>query len=1075
MVQSTGALPSLSLIVLPSHDEGWARLALDSIVAQNYPRLQVVCFARSTASPAPCALVLPYRDHQGPGEGLEQAVRACSGELVGWLSEGDCCWRDSLWTVGRAAAAHPGFGLYVGNGLWQGPGSDSLRPFNPRHLALNRRALQAGADYLCQPAVFVRRTAWEEAGGADPALRHAVDWDLLRRVAARHPAVLINEFLAVRASPESDEPRLETLWRALEIARLAPPVPGKGLPASHCHALVAGLTDATRSTPLNVLALHLDEVVKVLHRGRGELVGHADGFPVEGDAQDVTYLPFVCPGTPRRPELSADDSWPSFSIVTPSFNQARFLPETIDSILGQGYPHLESIVIDGGSSDGSREVLEGYDDRLGFWSSKPDRGPADAINQGLARATGEVVSWLGSDDVLAADAVWEAARLFRDDPELDLVYGNALYIDENSKLFLADHGHQRTGLYHGAMQPVDKVPAYWKYIHAVPQPTVFFRRRLLERCGMLDESYKFIFDFELFWRFAQQAKVVKLERTQAFYRIHTHSKTSDWNRFLVELYRFSRPLWPGRCSKGFPRWLRGYVASVLGRWHGGRPRNVRYWVKAGLVTLSALTGVGNPETFPKQRKVEPPDSPVLSLPALPEQFIHPDYNVDRAKVKYRSIFCGLTWPRHPGHSGGEIRDFHLLRRLLSLSQVTFYGLYAGFAAGRDDLLGDHLEALHSGESIAQARPRLVDPGVYAVPLYRRLLTRLQKAGLPIPGARYHLDARAFLVGMHCHIRAALQEEIERRPPDFLFVSPQVNPIGMLLKSINPRTRLILASYDVESVRIRRLAESRTGWLTRAAGRMEAARAQVFEQDNLSIFDGVIAVSELDRDLFVNLYGYPAERVLVVPNGVDPEYFCFLDRPREGPRAVMFTGSLGYLPNHQAALRLIDQIMPRVRQHHPDAVVWIVGQAPTLEVRARHDGKQTIVTGQVDDVRPYLAGATCACVPLLAGSGTKYKVLEALSSGLPVACSPLAAEGLDLNHGEHLLVGETDEELAAALVRLLEDGELASRLARAGRRKIERVYSWEHNLSVLSGWMATLARLPRYTEAPAGETSAARAA
>ena len=121
----------------------------------------------------------------------------------------------------------------------------------------------------------------------------------------------------------------------------------------------------------------------------------------------------------------------------------------------------------------------------------------------------------------------------------------------------------------------------------MPQPDgVLPGRRLLEACGALDESYHFIFDFELFFRFGHRARVRKLERTQALYRIHTRSKTSDWNQFLVELYRFSRPHWPGGVGGEFRGWLRDYVRHYMRRRHGGRRRDMRFWPRrAGLTAL----------------------------------------------------------------------------------------------------------------------------------------------------------------------------------------------------------------------------------------------------------------------------------------------------------------------------------------------------------------------------------------------------------------------------------------------------------------------------------------------------------
>src|SRR5262249_40647789 len=156
----------------------------------------------------------------------------------------------------------------------------------------------------------------------------------------------------------------------------------------------------------------------------------------------------------------------------------------------------------------------------------------------------------------------------------------------------------------------------------------------------------------------------------------------------------------------------------------------------------------------------------------------------------------------------------------------------------------------------------------------------------------------------------------------------------------------------------------------------------------------------------------------------------------------------YAPNAQAALRLVEQIMPRVRQQHPDACAWIVGQGPSAELRAKHDGAAVVVTGEVVDVRPYLAAAAVSCVPLLAGSGTKYRVLEAWSAGVPVVGPPRGGGGWGLVVGPPLWVGRPDAVLADGVGRFLWDGVLAARLAVRGRQQLERFYAGDVNLSRL---------------------------
>ena len=300
---------------------------------------------------------------------------------------------------------------------------------------------------------------------------------------------------------------------------------------------------------------------------------------------------------------------------------------------------------------------------------------------------------------------------------------------------------------------------------------------------------------------------------------------------------------------------------------------------------------------------------------------------------------------------------------------------------------------------------------------------------------------------------------ESDAPDFLFVSPQVNPVSGFLASRPARTRSILASYDVEAVRIERFAEAAQG-LERVALRLEASRARAFERRNLATFDGVIAVSEWDASAYRSRYAVPSERLVVIENGVDPDYFtCHSPEARAGRDTVIFTGAMSYRANEDAAWRLIRAIVPRVRRSR-DVRLAVVGQQPSESLRRRHDGERTVVTGAVDDVRSYLAQASVACIPLRAGSGTKIKVLEALSAGVPVVCSSIAAEGLAVIHDEHVLIADSDEGLASSVNRVIADPALARRLSAAGRSLIETRYAWDRCLKPLVPWLDHIRSLPR---------------
>jgi hypothetical protein len=419
----------------------------------------------------------------------------------------------------------------------------------------------------------------------------------------------------------------------------------------------------------------------------------------------------------------------------------------------------------------------------------------------------------------------------------------------------------------------------------------------------------------------------------------------------------------------------------------------------------------------------------------------------------RSLFCAPRWPLFPGHSGGEIRDFHLVRFLAGRGPLEFFALEdpGPVPAGRDDRLRASVAAVHSPATMPPGT-RLAEPFVRKV--VDRLARLLRRARLPAPGRRFHLDAEILetqaLFGLLPALEAAL-----RSGPEFLFVSPQTNPVALMAQAAE-RTRRVLCTFDVERDRLASLAAAASG-LARVAQTQEARRAERFERANLGAFDGVVSVSAADRARFVDAYGLPPDRVIAIENGVDPDYFSFAPRPVGGPPSIVFVGHLRYAPNADGARRLLRHVMPLVRASLPDARVTVVGDGPPDDVAALHDGVRTIVTGPVDDVRPFLAAAGVACYPLVSGSGTKFKVIEALSAGVPVVASPVAADGIEVEPGIHLRVGAADREIAAAVVGLLEEPEAAALMASAGRTRAVGRYAWDAVLPRLGPWLDALPR------------------
>ena len=220
----------------------------------------------------------------------------------------------------------------------------------------------------------------------------------------------------------------------------------------------------------------------------------------------------VPPSYRRRPTLECP---PSISLVTPSFEQALFVERTIRSVLDQDYPRLEYIVQDGGSRDGTLDVLERYRAHLTRCVSARDRGQANALNVGFAETTGEIMAYLNSDDVLLPGALHAVAAAFTEHPEVDVVYGHRVVIDEEDREIgrwvLPPHE--------------DRVLTWADY---VPQETLFWRRRIWDRVGgAIDESFRFALDWDLLLRFRDAgARFLRLPRFLGCFRVHAAQKTS---------------------------------------------------------------------------------------------------------------------------------------------------------------------------------------------------------------------------------------------------------------------------------------------------------------------------------------------------------------------------------------------------------------------------------------------------------------------------------------------------------------------------------------------------------------------
>lgn len=259
---------------------------------------------------------------------------------------------------------------------------------------------------------------------------------------------------------------------------------------------------------------------------------------------------------------------PSMTIVTPSFNQGQFLERTIRSVVDQGYPNLQYIVMDGGSTDGSVETIRKYAARLAYWASRPDKGQSAAINAGWRMATGDIIAWQNSDDAYLPGALEAVGRAFVEHPEAVLVYGLTQRVNAEGRPMgtVGSPFRRRTLLYSHQV---------------IPLTSAFYRRSAVEAVGMLDESLHYSMDLDLFLRLTSLAPPVMLPQTLAEATIHADAKTTrDRAVAAAETHRVRRRYARGAgaafvrlqpiLSRAFHR-LPGWARSGVNRL---RPRRV---------------------------------------------------------------------------------------------------------------------------------------------------------------------------------------------------------------------------------------------------------------------------------------------------------------------------------------------------------------------------------------------------------------------------------------------------------------------------------------------------------------------
>jgi glycosyltransferase involved in cell wall biosynthesis len=246
---------------------------------------------------------------------------------------------------------------------------------------------------------------------------------------------------------------------------------------------------------------------------------------------------------PPLPEAPNGQPWPRISVVTPSYNQGQFIEQTIRSVLLQAYPNLEYIIIDGGSSDESLEVINRYQEHVAYWVSEPDRGQSHAINKGFLKSTGQIMCWLNSDDYYSSGTLQTVAEYLADSTGNFAIVGDVykVYVDTGRAILMP-------GRYRGR----ERLLQFWRG-YEMPQPSIFWRREVFDKVGLLDEELHYIMDFDYWARISEHFDFKNVDRSLSYSNYHDRAKTGDnYVRYHEDLRKYAHAYW-------------------------GSPFSVRYW------------------------------------------------------------------------------------------------------------------------------------------------------------------------------------------------------------------------------------------------------------------------------------------------------------------------------------------------------------------------------------------------------------------------------------------------------------------------------------------------------------------
>lgn len=381
---------------------------------------------------------------------------------------------------------------------------------------------------------------------------------------------------------------------------------------------------------------------------------------------------------------------------------------------------------------------------------------------------------------------------------------------------------------------------------------------------------------------------------------------------------------------------------------------------------------------------------------------------------------------HPVDKGGKIRTYQMLKHLKKQHDITYLSLVS------------HSEPNESFELASQYCNRLVsvpwsESERHSARFYRDLAFNLFS---PFPFAIEKYRS--------VEMQRAIEREITENDFDVVvcdFLVPSINlPLECPIATV-------LFQHNVESLIWQRHYQTQTSKIKKAFFHSQWQKMLHYEATTCRRFDAVAAVSVADRDMMREQFGL--SEVYDVPTGVDIDYFTPQGSERD-PFNLVFTGSMDWMPNEDAIIYFVEEILPRISHSIPGVTLTVVGRNPSKRLQSLASAnRQILVTGRVSDVRPYIDRASAYIVPIRVGGGTRLKIYEAMAIGKPVISTTIGAEGLPVRDGEELLIADSAQDFAQAVIRSLTDEAFAAAISEQAQHTVCEQFGWNRAADALA--------------------------